>query len=137
MTLFCVALYRLIVDLFTCLSDAHLSGIQHHVGGQCVLQIIWMSCATNVIVAGLSSRQLRELMPGYFEVAACSTSINADDSSASGLATTWSVTLMVVSTSLPMPSEQHAQSDKFILTCRDLDRSRYLSTCSCYLESCR
>ena len=66
-------------------------------------QIIWMSCATNVIVAGLSSRQLRELMPGYFEVAACST--NADDSQAGGLATTWSVTLMVVSSSPPMPGK--------------------------------
>ena len=57
-----------------------------------------MSCATNVVVAGLSSRQLCELMPAYFEGAACSTATNADDSSVGGHATTWSVTLMVVST---------------------------------------
>ena len=60
-------------------------------------QIIWMSCATNVVVAGLSSHQLRELMPAYFEHAACATSATADDSSADGLATSWSVALMVVS----------------------------------------
>ena len=59
-------------------------------------QIIWMSCATNVVVAGLSSRQLRELMPAYFEIPACSGSVEASNASVSALPTTWSVTLMVV-----------------------------------------
>ena len=71
-----------------------------------------MSCATNVVVAGLSSRQLCKLMPAYFEDAPCTTSTIADDSSVGGLATTWSVTLMVVSTTPPMGSEIDTHSYK-------------------------
>jgi hypothetical protein len=56
--------------------------------------IILLSCLTNVVIAGLSSKQLRLLFPSFFVRDACcgrSMAAVADDCTA----TTWSVTLMV------------------------------------------
>ena len=62
--------------------------------GDAVLGAILLSCLTNVVIAGLSSKQLRLLFPSFFVRDACcgrSMAAVADDCTA----TTWSVTLMV------------------------------------------